>query len=87
MRARGRLRSASDARGANGEDQAGGGCNWYFARVYGVSEGPSILPFYYDPARVGGVAVDSDQASRGPVRTPRFSNCSSACRCSRPVET
>lgn len=30
---------------------------WYAARVYGVLEGPGRVPFYCDPARVGGFAV------------------------------
>ena len=31
---------------------------WYAARVYGALEGPGRVPFYCDPARVGGFAVD-----------------------------
>ncbi|MBK7402416.1 MAG: hypothetical protein IPJ34_40830 [Myxococcales bacterium] len=30
----------------------------YFAKVYGVSEGPGVVPFYCDPERVGRFAVD-----------------------------
>lgn len=38
---------------------------WYFANVYGVTEGPGILPFYVDPSRVGRFAVDPNALAAG----------------------
>ena len=30
---------------------------WYFVKIYGETEGPSTLPYYCDPARIGAFAV------------------------------
>ena len=38
---------------------------WYAARVYGALEGPGRVPFYCDPARVGGFAVDPAALAAG----------------------
>ncbi len=38
---------------------------WYAARVYGVLEGPGCVPFYCDPARVGGFAVEAGALAAG----------------------
>jgi len=38
---------------------------WYFANVYGRSEGPGVVPFYCDPARVGAFAVEPEALARG----------------------
>ena len=38
---------------------------WYFANVYGRREGPGILPYYCDPARVGSFAVEPAALAAG----------------------
>ncbi|MFL5354626.1 hypothetical protein [Archangium sp.] len=38
---------------------------WYFANVYGKTEGPGTLPFYCDPLRVGAFAVEPGALARG----------------------
>ena len=38
---------------------------WYLARVYGVREGPGIVPFYCDPQRIGRFAVDPEALAVG----------------------
>jgi hypothetical protein len=38
---------------------------WYFAYVYGVREGPGVLPFYCDPHRVGRFAVKPEALAAG----------------------
>jgi hypothetical protein len=38
---------------------------WYFASVYGRSEGAGVLPFYCDPACVGAFAVEPRALARG----------------------
>jgi hypothetical protein len=38
---------------------------WYFAAVYGVTEGPGVLPFYCDPKRVGRFAVEPKALAAG----------------------
>jgi hypothetical protein len=38
---------------------------WYFAKVYGVREGPGVIPFYCDPRRVGGFAVNREALAAG----------------------
>lgn len=38
---------------------------WYFAHVYGVTEGPGVLPFYCDPSRVGRFAVEPEALAGG----------------------
>ncbi|MBK9032675.1 MAG: hypothetical protein IPL61_15610 [Myxococcales bacterium] len=41
---------------------------WYVAHVHGRLEGPGVVPFYCDPARVGGFAVDPTQLAVGDDR-------------------
>lgn len=38
---------------------------WYFREVFARFEGPGVLPFYCDPARVGHFAVDEDSLAAG----------------------
>lgn len=38
---------------------------WYCSTVYGVHEGPSVVPFYCDPQQVGGLSVDRSRLARG----------------------
>lgn len=38
---------------------------WYFALIYGRVEGPGVLPFYCDPAKVGRFAVRPEELSKG----------------------
>ena len=38
---------------------------WYFARVYGIAEGPGVLPFYCDPSRIGRFAVEPAALAAG----------------------
>jgi len=38
---------------------------WYFRTVYGKWEGPGVLPFYCDAARVGQFAVDVNELAKG----------------------
>src|SRR5689334_18515550 len=39
--------------------------SWYFDVVYGRREGPGVLPFYCDPAKVGGFAVLPSELAAG----------------------
>lgn len=39
--------------------------SWYFHTIYGVHEGPGVLPFYCDPGRVGSFAVSPDDLAVG----------------------
>lgn len=45
--------------------EIGGVLEWYFKTVYGVHEGPGILPYYSDPQKVGGFAVSTDELAAG----------------------
>jgi hypothetical protein len=38
---------------------------WYFEKVFSVSEGPGVLPFYCDPSRVGRFAVEPEALALG----------------------
>lgn len=38
---------------------------WYFANIYAVTEGPGLVPFYCDPARVGRFAVEPTALAAG----------------------
>lgn len=38
---------------------------WYFAHIYGVTEGPGVLPFYCDARRVGRFAVEPRALAAG----------------------
>jgi hypothetical protein len=38
---------------------------WYFTRVFGVHEGPGVLPFYCDRSQVGEFAVPSTDLAQG----------------------
>jgi len=39
--------------------------SWYFKTLYGVHEGPGVLPFYCDPDRVGAFAVAPEELASG----------------------
>jgi hypothetical protein len=52
--------------------------SWYFTKVYGVTEGPGVLPFYVDPKSVGRFAVDPNALAAGasPALFKLFVACS-----------
>jgi hypothetical protein len=38
---------------------------WYFGELYGVREGPGVLPYYCDPRQVGAFALSRDELATG----------------------
>lgn len=38
---------------------------WYFDKVFGAHEGPGVLPYYCDPARVGAFALSRTELATG----------------------
>jgi len=58
-------RPRRQARFGDGADPLIAIVDWYFATVFGRHEGPGIVPFYCDPARVGRFALNPERLAQG----------------------